>query len=199
LPEKLLREAARIISREGVKALSMRRLSERLGTSRMAAYHHFAGKAELLSAVGQDGFRRLGTRLRAASLVSGSPREKLEAALLAYVRFAIEETEFFRLMFGRLLKRPVKANGDPALNGLTFSSPEALQTFSALTTTIQEAQNAGQIRSGDPLVIANTLWAFTHGTAVLVMDNHWKSPLRSDEYFRQSLDLVFRGLNPERQ
>jgi len=29
----------RIISREGTKALSMRRLSERLGTSRMAPYH----------------------------------------------------------------------------------------------------------------------------------------------------------------
>jgi AcrR family transcriptional regulator len=198
LPERLLREAARIISQEGIRALSMRRLSERLGTSRMAPYHHFESKAELLSAVGRDGFRRLGERLRTASEGQGTPRAKLESALFAYMRFALEETEFFRLMFGGQLNRPLKADKDGDLHGFAFSSPEAMQAFSALITAIDQCQEAGDISPGDPLLIANTLWAFVHGAATLVVDKHLKSSVSLEDYLSQSLELLFQGLGPGR-
>ncbi len=48
----ILDTAVALIEREGPDALSMRRLGSMLGVAGMAIYHHFAGRDELLSAIG---------------------------------------------------------------------------------------------------------------------------------------------------
>ncbi len=48
----ILDAAIELIERNGPGALSMRRLGSRLGVEGMAIYHHFAGRDELLSAIG---------------------------------------------------------------------------------------------------------------------------------------------------
>lgn len=197
LRQKLLREAARMIARHGIEQLSMRRLGARLGISRTAAYHHFADKQNLLDAVGRDGFRRLTVRLQEASATATAPLERLRAALLAYVGFAQEETEFFRLMFSRALTRPVSAASGSELEPFAFSSPEALAAFGALVDAVKQCQAAHAIRPGDPLGVANLLWGFVHGTACLLIDEHLKTPQPRDVHVGQSLDVIFAGLRPE--
>ena len=48
----ILDRAVALIEDEGPGALSMRRLGSSLGVEAMAIYHHFAGRGELLSAIG---------------------------------------------------------------------------------------------------------------------------------------------------
>jgi len=76
----ILEGAIALIEREGPGALSMRRLGSTLGVEAMAIYHHFAGREELLIALGErllaplgalelgeswrDACRRYGTALR---------------------------------------------------------------------------------------------------------------------------------------
>ena len=48
----ILDAAIELIEHDGPSALSMRRLGSRLGVEGMAIYHHFAGRDELLSAIG---------------------------------------------------------------------------------------------------------------------------------------------------
>ena len=48
----ILDAAIELIEHDGPGALSMRRLGSRLGVEGMAIYHHFAGRDELLSAIG---------------------------------------------------------------------------------------------------------------------------------------------------
>jgi AcrR family transcriptional regulator len=48
----ILDAAVAMIEREGPDALTMRRLGGRLGVEAMAIYHHFAGRDELLAAIG---------------------------------------------------------------------------------------------------------------------------------------------------
>jgi AcrR family transcriptional regulator len=187
LREKLLQEAARMIAQDGAGAVSMRRLSERLGISRMAAYHHFNDKDDLLAAVGQDGFRRLSERLQAASKAD-LPADGLQAALVAYVRFATEETEFFRLMFANLLERPLRIG---ALHAFPFSSREAFTAFDELLSMVERCQSEGVIHPGDPLIIANALWAFAHGVACLAIDDHLKIPCPVEQFLKQGLDTLF--------
>ena len=46
--ERVLAAAIELADREGIAALTMRRLAEELGTSAMSAYHHVANKDQLL-------------------------------------------------------------------------------------------------------------------------------------------------------
>jgi AcrR family transcriptional regulator len=199
LRQKLLREAARIIARQGVEAVSMRKLSRRLGISRMAAYHHFEDKDDLLNAVGQDGFRLLAERLKTAARADVPALDALRAALGAYVRFSREETEFFRLMFTNVLKRPVRVNSTAELEPFLFSSPEALAAFEALLRAVKRAQQEGAIGAGEALIVANALWGFAHGVASLVIDNHLKIPCPVDEFLNRGLDALFAGFAAARR
>ena len=59
LPRAMVQEAVRAIQKQGVDALTLRVVGERLGVSRTALYRHFADKQALLGAVAAEGFRML--------------------------------------------------------------------------------------------------------------------------------------------
>src|SRR5262245_63455798 len=56
LREALIDAGLKLIARKGVRALTLREIGTRVGVSRMAAYRHFANKADLLAAIREAGF-----------------------------------------------------------------------------------------------------------------------------------------------
>jgi len=147
-----------------------------------------------LAAVGQEGFRRLAARVREDGVEGLPALETLRETLLAYMRFSVEEKDFFRLMIANLLKRPLRADETEELKPFPFSSPEALASFSELVAVVKRCQTEGSLGPGDSLFIANLLHAFVHGVARLAIDDHLKIACPEDEFFRQGLDAVLRGL-----
>jgi AcrR family transcriptional regulator len=196
LPDRLLDEAAKAIADTGLDGVSMRKLGARLGVSRTAAYHHFQNKGELLSAVGRRGFARLADRVRTATAGSASTPEAITTMILEYVRFAREETAFFRLMFANVLRRPLQLEGAGELSAFPFSSQEAFDTLNQCVVLIKRGQDEGLLRQGDALLLANTVWAFGHGAANLVIDEHLKMECDPETFVRDGMDLLFKGLRP---
>src|SRR5438046_5208157 len=90
LPAALLRAAGRTLERRGLAALSLREAARRAGVSHNAPYRHFPDREALLAALAAEGFAMLGERLR------GKPGREMGAA---YVSFALEQPQRFRLMF----------------------------------------------------------------------------------------------------
>jgi AcrR family transcriptional regulator len=96
---RLLDVAARLFVRHGRAALTMRRLAAEVGYSTMALYRWFKNKDELLIALRVDGFNRLGDRLEAAYAPPGTPQERHRAVIAAYLGFAKENPNFYRVLF----------------------------------------------------------------------------------------------------
>ncbi len=102
LAEALIDAAAGVLEAQGVEALTLREAARRAGVSQTAPYRHFKNKQALLAAVAADGFRMLLEELNAAALPwDDDPAEAVTAIGSAYIRFAVEQPERFRLMFGR--------------------------------------------------------------------------------------------------
>ncbi len=196
LAEKLVREAARIIGEDGLKHLSMRKLSDRLGISRTAAYHHFKNKDDLLSAVARTGFKELLGRLQAATQSDSglSAMERLQAAVLAYVTFADDETEFFRLMFGNVVERPLRVPEDRSeLSSFSFSSEESLRTYRELIDLITLCQEEAGLQDVDTSILASTVWAYMHGLAHLWIGNQLKISCSLSDFVDQSTGIFLAG------
>lgn len=175
LEDVLLVAAADVIASDGLDALSLRDLARRAGVSRAAPYHYFRDKDDLLARAGALGVRRLGERIAAASKAQTDPLLQLRAGLIAYVEYAQSEAQLFRLMFSGVLERnaaaaKIGAEGDR----FAFSSASARDAFRTLVDAIQRAQEEKRLRDGDPLLIANVFWAYTHGIAVLAQGSHIK-------------------------
>jgi len=141
----LLAAARRMLERGGPEAVSLREVARRAGVSHNAPYRHFADRGALLAALAAQGFDELAAAMaKAATAAEGSKR--LGALGTAYVRFALDRPDLFRLMFGGR----VRAADHPTL-------AEAGKRAYALLA--QEAQ-LGPIRS----------WALVHGLAHLLLD-----------------------------
>ncbi len=158
----LIEEAARLGSREGVEALSLRRVAAAAGVSPAAPYHHFKNKSDLLAAVAEEGFRRLhGAMTRAAK--GARPTDathRLRGMGRAYVRFAVRNPHYFRVMFRPELARAHEP--DPESWGQ--------RTFFFLITTIQEVMGDEGEPSDAVMKEALFAWSIVHGLSSLWLD-----------------------------
>lgn len=161
LREALLTATLELIEEEGIGAVSLRKVARAAGVSPGAPYHHFPDRAALLTALSDEGFRRLATALTRARAAAGTPSEALEAILNAYVRFARENPAYFRLMFRPELKQsPKYETGEDA--------GEA--AFAVLDDTVTTCLAENSARPVDKDVLAITLWSLVHGLASLWLD-----------------------------
>ena len=74
----------------GAFDFTLRELAREAGVTHNAPYRHFAGKAELLAALREEGFAALAEDAKTAMTLQDGPRERIRALGEAYVRFAIE-------------------------------------------------------------------------------------------------------------
>lgn len=164
LRRALVAAAAAMVAESGVDALTLRGVGERAGVSRTALYRHFDGKAALLAAVAQEGFRRLRLDIEAAVLgAEGDGVEPLVALGEAYVGFGAAHPAHYRVMFGPTF-------GDWGRYPDLVAEGEA--AFGVLAGAIAEGQAAGRLVAGDPVRLAQVVWAAVHGVVTLGGDGH---------------------------
>lgn len=167
LPGALLRAAGRTLEQRGAAALSLRDTARRAGVSHNAPYRHFADREALLAALAADGFRMLGGALAAAS-----GRGIGEA----YVRFALEHPQLFRLMFA---------------GHLSLSRHEVLGRAAAVPYRALVEAFRAEPSIADAAKAATAAWALVHGLSHLLLDGHFRGRAADREAFvREVLGAV---------
>lgn len=150
LQSALILTAGKMLEKEGLEALTLRAVARRAGVSHNAPYRHFTEREALLAALAAEGFEWLGAAQRKAGEAGG-----LRAMGEAYVAFALDNPQRFRLMFGGRISiarheqlREVATKTFAGLSG-------------ALSARVPEAQGAR-----DASIAA---WALVHGLALLLL------------------------------
>jgi len=144
----------------GVESLSLRRLARKLGVTAPAFYSHVDSKHELIRAVAQIEMERLAADFESER--DADPIERIRAQSRAYVAYARENPELFRLI---LLAPP-----DLEVASLPPDAPldETTHAFALASRAVDDAISAGAIHSDNPLLVALTLWSGAHGVATVL-------------------------------
>jgi AcrR family transcriptional regulator len=159
LKNALMDTALEQISRNGVRALSLRDVARRTGVSHTASYRHFSSKESLLAAIAEQGFRRLSAAMRAATLPhANDPVAALQASGVAYVEFGVSYPEHLSVMFSVQI-----AHED--YPGLAETSKEA---YALLTSIVHDGLQAGGLRGTDERTITLAAWSIVHGLSQLI-------------------------------
>lgn len=193
--ETAILEAARdLLAEGGLDALSMRAVAGRVGVSATAIYNYFESKSDLVRRVVRIGFERFAAYLRDSirDLPVGSA-ERLRALGEAYVRFGLENREYFKVIFS--------AHGEERHDIEELPDGGGYNLF---RQSIVEAIEVGAIRRADPDLVALYLWTHVHGLVTLMMTceagvccEHTGRPLRVPELFDLFGEFVFNGLRPQ--
>ncbi|MFI6043296.1 TetR/AcrR family transcriptional regulator [Nocardia sp. NPDC051321] len=155
---EILDAARELLARTGhADAVSIREISKRVGVSAPSIYRHFVDKDELIEAVVAQVFEDLDAAIAAETDLSVSPITRLCDQGLAYVRFAREHPEQYRLAT------------TPTTSGGAVDQVLGSGAFLRFSRTVQECMDAGVFTQGDPMPVVLDLWAAAHGIASLLI------------------------------
>ena len=144
---EIVNAARELLEEEGIEALSMRRIGQRLGIRAPSIYKHLPDKDALEAAIISTGFEEQAALFEAALEHSDDP---LGALARAYRDFGREHPHLYRLMTDRTLNRELLAPGS--------EERAAVPLYKA---------------TGENMDLARAAWAFGHGMTILELNNRF--------------------------
>jgi AcrR family transcriptional regulator len=157
--ERLCDAAERLFAEHGTEAVTIRQLAQAIGVSPMTPYRYFKDKDAILAAARARAFDRHADALERAydAELEGDPVARSMAVEAAYVRFALESPEAYKLIFD--IKQP-SAWDYPDLRRAGERSR------ATMTRHVGDLVAAGVLK-GDPGLIGHLYWSAVHGPLML--------------------------------
>lgn len=164
---EILAAAEALYAKHGWDAVTMDQVARSARLSRALVYVYFRDKEDLLFAIGDRAMQLLKTRFEAAAAGPGSGLQHVEAIGRAYMGYAMEFPHYFDVC-SRFQGHSMAA--EPSANE-TACHLAGDQVKGTVVAVIEAGVRDGSVRKdiGDPLMLAFSLWAFTHGITQLVM------------------------------
>ncbi|HEY0795248.1 MAG TPA: TetR/AcrR family transcriptional regulator [Acidisarcina sp.] len=154
---QILTGARQIFVHEGYASFSLRKLAAQIGYSPAAIYKHFKSKSEIFDTLAEESFAALTRASSSVKPIDGEdPVDRLKRGIWAYVNFGLDNPDDYRFAF---LLTPPGADKPP--------KPRA--AYSGLRDRVQKCIEAGRFASGDPELMAQSLWAAAHGVTSLLV------------------------------
>jgi AcrR family transcriptional regulator len=190
LRQRIVEAARDLLSEHGLAALSMRAIAERIEYSPATIYLYFRDKDELVLQVVQAGFERLreytSDELKQISETADAA-DQYAATGRAYVRFALDNTAYFRVMF--------ELPGSPKLDCPEVTDPSGdPDAFERVVARLEQAQRDGLVTVPDVRKAAVIGWGLVHGLTSLYLSGHLHQELESSEEFMALIEEAMRSL-----
>jgi AcrR family transcriptional regulator len=183
--ERLCEVATRRFAELGYAGVSLRSLALELGCSATTPYRYFRDKDEIFAAVRARAFDRLAAYAAPCLDEDGDPMAQIEDLGFAYIRFACDEPNAYRMAFE--LCQPAAA----AFPDLLRSRQNAWQV---IRQAVRRAVEAGAL-AGDVNVVSHVFWAGMHGLVALHLAGQLQSmPL--EKLQKPMLRAMLRGALP---
>lgn len=182
--EELCACASRLFAEHGIAAVTMRGLAAELGVSPMTPYRYFENKEEIFRAVRRAAFERFGDHLEAAAAGIAHPIDRFRALCRAYVAFALERPQDYRVMF--------------QLDQGDSSDPDGLdgeRAWEVLHDTMERAVERGLL-IGDPVDLAHVAWFSVHGAVTLQLAGKLNMGRTLEEMLDPARELLIAGASP---
>jgi AcrR family transcriptional regulator len=158
--EEILGAALRLFAQQGMASVTTRAIARAVGISQPSLYAHFASAAEIGDELCRRGFEGLQARFAEVVRAGGVPGERLLALGRAYVDFALDQPDLYRIAF--MLEDPdcTELDEDDA------AMSAGLNAFGGLRALVAELRGIDDAESD---AMAQSIWASVHGLVALLL------------------------------
>ena len=175
LRDKILDAARHILAGTGYDGLSMRRIAQAVGCKAPSIYHHFENKDRIVHTLIDEGFEQQNTMMEDAAAAFENPLERLQARARAYIDFALNNPEYYRIMY---ILRTDQMERYPK-----ESYRKAKAVTDRAVNDIEKAQAAGLISAtAEAETIAYSHAAVLHGAVSLILYNRLDIRLDREQF-----------------
>ena len=156
----ILDTAMKLFLKEGFDRVTIRAIARMIEYSPATLYLYFKDKNEILYALQTIGFEKLYEKQQEV-LATKDPWKGLRLLARIYITFALENPEYYDLMF--IMRGPIKKMREKK------KWEEGMRSYELLKTTVSACMEAGYLIRADVDVATFAFWSITHGIASLII------------------------------
>lgn len=182
---KLAAGALALFRKQGLEAVTLRRLATQMDVSHTLLYRYFDSKEALFSAVRLASLQALHEQLTAADDRTSDPLQRIRAMAEALVKFGIEHAREYRFLFSA--EQPELARNSELLR-LRHT------VFDHIVAIAEEAAAQGLIAM-EPRTWVHMAWALLHGLLTLNESNQLLEGRSFAELIDAALDVLLGEAN----
>jgi AcrR family transcriptional regulator len=193
LRAKILDAARELFVSEGVEAVSMRKVADKIGYSATTLYNHFDDKEALLYALCDADFGTLHEMFKKVGKIV-DPVERLRKMGETYITFALRYPSHYRFMF----MTPRVHHSEDVHREIERGNPDQ-DSYAFVRATVVEALAAGAFRAEyqDADLLSQVVWSAVHGVAslhLIMKKGEWIQWRPAEEVAQTAVDVMIRGL-----
>ena len=162
----ILDGARKVFLRKGYELASIRNIAEEINYSPSSIYFYFKEKGEIFHELHEEGFRLLMSKMQVLAHVS-DPFERLKAMGNVFIDFAINNKDFYNLMF--IVEEPLKRNAEEERSGM------GNKTLSGLISVVEECIAAGKFTGMNAENLSFTILSTLHGMSSMFCKDRTKT------------------------
>jgi AcrR family transcriptional regulator len=164
----ILKGAKKLFVEKGIEHTTIRNIAEEINYSVGTVYVYFKDKNDILHDLHTIGFQELDSYFMELYTIE-DPKERLKKMGLTYIKFAIENSEMYDLMFN--LKAPIEFLKDSE----NEDWDEGCTAFGLVKKTIEECINKGYFKGHSVEPLAFMVWSLVHGMCCLEIHQRIKN------------------------
>lgn len=188
----ILKTAMNLFLEKGFENITIRNIAEKIEYSPATIYLYFKNKDEILYTLRKEGFEKLYEHQK-SSLILNDPFKRLHKHGEAYISFALENPEYYDLMF--MMRGPV--NKIQEIKDCDIG----LESYELLKTNVKECQEAGLFPGANIDIAAFSLWSCVHGIASLIIRGRgiMLPEEQINHIIKGALDFMFEGIQDKKR
>ena len=156
----ILKGAKKLFLERGIEQTTIRNIADEIDYSVGTVYVYFKDKNAILHDLHSIGFQELGGYFTELFAIK-DPMERLRKMGFTYLKFAMENSEMYDLMF--IVKAPMEFIESTEKEAWT----EGADTFNALKKTVEECMNEGHFEGHSLEALSFMIWSLVHGMCCL--------------------------------
>lgn len=161
----ILDTAMKLFLEKGFENITIRHIAEKIEYSPATIYLYFKDKDEIIYTLHRDGFEELYMRQKQILSIK-DPLERLHKHAEMYVSFALENPEYYDLMFiERAPFRTIKEM--KCKDGMNWEI--GMRSYDILRKNIEDCMNEGYFQRTNIDVACFSLWSYVHGIVSLII------------------------------
>ena len=177
----ILKTAMKLFLDDGIENVSLRRIAEKIEYSPASIYSYFKDKSEIIMALHNEGFEKL-YALQLSLDGIDDPLEKLMQMGRIYINFALENPDYYDLMF------IAKGIGDKICEKNEWKAGE--RSYNYLRENVKQCIEQEYLIKSDVDAVTFVFWSIVHGMASLIIRG--RCVMMPDEFIKQAIE---GGLN----
>lgn len=180
----IIKTAMQLFTQNGIENVSMRAIAEKIEYSPGSLYSYFKDKGDIIHAIHTEGFKKLYALQKTLDGFQ-NPVEKLAKMGELYMKFAMENKDYYDLMF------IAKGVGDKIFEKKEWDAGQ--RTYDYLRETVKDCIARGNIINSDVDAATFAFWGFVHGMAALIIRG--RCAMMPDEVIQQTVKGSLHFMN----